>query len=704
MGVTVTQQARAFAIRLGERATQVERTGAKILADALARGNAPSPIVTTGEPSDGDIMVGTPASSSLVAANAGTFDLADLGDEGFVVRSLTRASGRNLVIAANDPRGILYACAAVADRLQLGDALDRIDLREKPALPHRNLWTWSGPKGSPRAFFNLDRMRNADKEPRFHELGRYLARARINTLTLWPDPDCRPDVGPNRDQVLDAYRALTHFIRHNYGIECYLFMWYEVSQGTPTPIVGWPICPFNERVIEHWNERIDRLIRELPDLRGIVMAGAGGDWIRGPWECRCPECRKHADRELLIRAMQMIGQRWADAGGKIIWKAVTDRPTLVKTEVENFADLDDLLPPYIQIAHKTFYKDFRQPHPLHPIFFAHEDQTDRRRPYLCEFQIYGEYRGGTDFPCVMIDRWSEIAPLVTRKGYAGAMGICSFDRADRWDHPLNMANWYAFGRYAWDPDESPDVIYRDWATLTFGPEAAEAVVDICRTSYRASTKMMFFRGVMTQNHSKLPTIDYELESSLIGPWHHIPKAPDGHWGRGHDVSMYPPEIAEQMRSDPDLLLWAHRVPVTPELCDQAIAEKREALQLVQRMTEEWEAIPHTGWSELHGEISRSFKRNCVDAELWYEAHRLYFDYKAGRLTRTELGRRTVEIKAGFDPRDGTGLIRDTFDRFIEEWERVYNGNLVRRSMEGKYRNPEGEPFLPGLKPEPRRQA
>jgi alpha-glucuronidase len=336
---------------------------------------------------------------------------------------------------------------------------------------------------------------------------------------------------------------------------------------------------------------------------------------------------------------------------------------------------------------------------LQPIFYDHEDQMQRMRPYLCEFQLYGEYRGSSDFPCLMIDRWSEIAPLLARKGYAGAIGICSFGGVEDWDHPLNLANWYAFGRYAWNPNDSSDAIYRDWATLTFGPEAADAVVEICRLSYQASLKMMFFRGVMTQNHSKLPTIDYELESSLVGPWHHLPKAPDGYMGRAHDISMYPPDVAAQIRDDPNLQLWAHRVPITSNLCDEAIAEKRRAWELVRQMADKWNAIPHQRWAVLHRKVSEHFKRNLVDAELWYECHRLYFDYKAGRLTRNELARRITDIEARFEPAGGTGLIRETFDRFIEEWRRVCDGNLMRRSMEGNHHNPAGEPFLPGLKVE-----
>jgi alpha-glucuronidase len=685
-------------IQVGGQATRVELTGAEILAETLSADRRAWQVGRG--PVDGDrIVVGTPASSPLVSGKAREWQLDELGDEGFVARRIDSPTGPFTVIASAGARGVLYGCAAVAERARLGEPLERIDLRDRPVLAERNLWDWGGDGDEPDHLFHPDRMLHAETDPGFQRLGRFLAQGRFNALTFWPRGSLRPDIGPDRDKSLDAWRAATRFLRGHLGVDCYLFMWYEIKQGTPTPIHGWPICTFNQRVIDYWNERIDRLIRELPDLRGIVMAGAGGDWVRGPWECQCPQCRTHTDRDLLLRAMEMIGKRWVEAGGRIIWKAVTDRPNLVKSEVEHFADLDDSLPPYVKIAHKPFYKDFRPVSPLHPLLFAHQDQNERTRPYLCEFQIFGEYRGLAEFPCVMVDRWSEIAPMVARKGYAGMMGICVLRWIEGWDHPLNMANWYALGRYAWNPNASPEEIYRDWACQAFGPAAAGAVIEICRLSYQASTKMMFFKGVMTQNHSKLPTIDYELESSLVGPWHHLPKAPDGYVGRSHDVSMYPAEVAGQIRNDPNVRLWAHHVPLTPELCDEAIAEKREAWQIVREMSAKWAAIPHDGWEALHRDIAERFERNVVDFELWYEDLRLYFDYKAGRLTRAELGRRLADLRARFHRDAGSGLIHETFDRFFEEWQRVYDGNLVRRSMEGDYHNPAGEPFLPGPKPE-----
>jgi alpha-glucuronidase len=684
-------------ILFGQNATRIEQTAATILAEGLQDRQIDCRIVSGTAASAGSIVVGTPEMSSTIKSHASALNLDELGPEGFCVQQVSGKSGDAVtLIASAGPKGVLYGCAAVADAIRVGKPIQEIEMREKPALRDRMLWSWGGGTDRKSALFNLERMRQPEKDPWLKDFGHFLARAGFNALGLWPHGEWRPDIGPDCDDVLPAYRSLLRWLKESYGVQTYLFMWYEITQGTPSPIRGYPVCPFDEQVIAHWNQRIGRLMRELPELDGIIMAGAGGDWVRGPWECQCERCRRHSNRELIVEGMNMIGKEWTESGRRIIWKAVTDRPTWVKTEVENFGNFDQELPHNIHIAHKTFYKDFRHVHPFHPLFYLHQDDPADERPYLCEFQIYGEYRGSTQFPCGMVDRWSEIAPMLARKKYRGLMAVCSFKRRDQWDHPLNMVNWYALGRLGWNPNASADEIYRDWATLTFGAEVADEVTALCRMAYEASTKMMFFRGVMTQNHSKLPTIDYELESTLVGPWHHIPKAPDGHWGRGHDVSFYPPEVAEGIRNDPKLLLWAHRPPITTELCDEAIDQNLQAWRLVEEMARRWDRLPHDDWQQVHRDVSEKLHRNCIDAELWYVTLKIYFDYKAGRLTRADLRKRLDDIRARFDPEAGTGLIRETFEPCLQEWERVYQGNRVRRSMESMYHNPDGETFLPGL--------
>ncbi len=104
--------------------------------------------------------------------------------------------------------------------------------------------------------------------------------------------------------------------------------------------------------------------------------------------------------------------------------------------------------------------------------------------------------------------------------------------------------------------------------------------------------------------------------------------------------------------------------------------------------------------EEYEPILEGLQRNLADAELWREDISLYFDYKLRRLTRSELKQRLDQIKQRFDSQLGSRLTSGyPYRRFIEEWTAVLNGKTRRATMRGKWYDPNGVPFLPGLKPE-----
>ena len=126
-------------VHVSEEASPIEQAACEILTASLTQYQASSTF------EDG-IEIGTPASSPRIAEMAEALRLGELGDEGFVVQTVGEGDRRRCVIASLGPRGVLYGCGAVGERLQLGDKLDDIALRETPVLSHRNLWAWNGPR------------------------------------------------------------------------------------------------------------------------------------------------------------------------------------------------------------------------------------------------------------------------------------------------------------------------------------------------------------------------------------------------------------------------------------------------------------------------------------------------------------------------------------------------------------------------------
>ncbi|MBN2326095.1 MAG: hypothetical protein JXR73_03000 [Candidatus Omnitrophica bacterium] len=583
------------------------------------------------------------------------------------------------------------------------------DERSAPAFPLRMVWSWSQPHFDGHGFFSAEEMLNAFDSLSYKRFGDLLASMRVNAFCFWTNyPSWLRDPGEQAERFREAHRVLMRFLKQQYGIDSYIFTVYGMGDDLAQ------LCPHDPEVREKWRRLIDDLFTQLPDLKGLVMAGAGGDWVRGPWECPCSQCQRHTHRELLLMGVNMIAQPLQKYGAQLIWKNVTDRPTLVQKEVELFSNLEGLLPSNVLIAHKGFYKDFRPTHPLNPMFYHEEAPSDDSLlPYCTEFQIFGEYRGHDAFPCVMAWRWSPIFRLAQSKNESGVMAVVSVAPSTDFDHPLNRANWYAFGQLAWDPSRDPDAIVSDWAKLEFGdnPDRIERITQIARLSYRASTQLMFFKGVMIQNHSQLPTINYELESSLIGPWHDIPRAPEGWMGRGHDVSMYPPEAAQEILDDPNLLLWAHRTPITEDLIEALRRQMNEAIAAVQEIIRLWRGVPIDSRENVkqagqkntarldaprHREILLLLQQNEIDAQIWSESALLYFEYKAGRLTRETLRRRLDSLRERY-PEGGSKLTSGkVYERFFQEWESVLDGTFQRRVMEGKYYTAPQPNFPPGF--------
>ena len=101
-------------------------------------------------------------------------------------------------------------------------------------------------------------------------------------------------------------------------------------------------------------------------------------------------------------------------------------------------------------------------------------------------------------PCSMAHRWHEEFRKAADQGYEG----CDANMAvhpEYVDHPLNLSNWYAFGRLCWNPYTDPDDILSEWLTMEYGADAV-AFLPGLRETYAATIGALFSRSGLTQCH------------------------------------------------------------------------------------------------------------------------------------------------------------------------------------------------------------
>ena len=252
----------------------------------------------------------------------------------------------------------------------------------------------------------------------------------------------------------------------------------------------------------------------MPSVRNAIVWGAGEN-APGPHEDDCERCRALPVRERVLAGMRLVSEALATIGGELLWPAVTDQAAYAKSETELFGDWGDELPANVRIAPCHLYWDFRPPYPPHPIWRHIGNRPGERSPYVFELALVGDTAGLNFLPCSMAHRWQEEFLKAADKncdGFDANLGI----HPEHVDHPLNLSNWYAYGKMCWNPFLSPDDILSEWLTMEYGA-AARAFLPGLRETYPATIGALFSRSGLTQCHSYVARYSY-LDTRLNGPW------------------------------------------------------------------------------------------------------------------------------------------------------------------------------------------
>jgi alpha-glucuronidase len=588
-----------------------------------------------------------------------------LGPEGYLVRR-TRLRGADVtLIAANTDIGLLYGSFAWLRALQSGDArpITAPALTSKPALPRRLLDHWD----------NLDRSVERGYagasiwnwwelpgivDPRYTHYARANASLGINGAVL-NNVNAKAEV---LDAAFIAKAAAVAGVLRPYGIRVYL----SVRWSTPLELHDTASAdPLDPAVAGWWRRKADEIYRAIPDFGGFLVK-ANSEGQPGPQDY----ARSHAD------GANMLARALAPHGGVVMWRAfVYNPPAKVGAQAaepahdraaqayEQFAPLDGKFDANVIVQVKNGPIDFQPREPVHPLFGAMP-----ATPLAIEFQITKEYLGFATHLAYLGPLFEEALRFDTRAGAkdmkvadvlagaqagkTGAMaGVANIGSSRNWTgSDFDQANWYAFGRLAWDPQLASSTIAREWAAQTWSPDARvlDPIVALMMRSREAVVDYMTPLGLhhlmgTGHHHGPAPWVDDLARPDWNPAYYHRA----GREGIGFDrsahgsnaASQYAPEVAARWQdpatTPPALLLWFHhlpwdyRMPSGRTLWEELVAHYDHGVAEAAAMQADWERLRPLIDARRGADVAQRLARQHAEARWWRDACVAYFQQVSG---------------------------------------------------------------------------
>jgi alpha-glucuronidase len=571
---------------------------------------------------------------------------AALGDEGFALRATERGS---VEIKANRDAGVLYGAFALLRRLQTNQPLAKLDVTSAPKIQRRMLNHWDNLNGTiergyaGRSLWQWAKL-PGEIDPRYRDYARANASLGINGTVL-------TNVNANAQTLTAEYvskvAALANVFRP-YGLKVYLTARFSAPVEIGKLKTADPLDP---AVVRWWKEKADEIYRAIPDFGGFLVK-ANSEGQPGPQNYG----RTHAD------GANMLADAVGPHGGIAIWRAFVyddkvpdDRH---KQAFSEFTPLDGRFRANVAVQVKNGAIDFMPREPFHPLFGAMQ-----KTPLSLEVQITQEYLGGSRELAFLAPLWREVLDAPTFRPRADSTvasivegrvdhhalsiiaGVANTGSDRNWcGNLLAPANWYAFGRLAWDPTLDSAAIAAEWTRQTFSNDARvvetlTAILLASRETVVDYSMPLGLHHIMARNHHQGP-----------GPWVNEGR-PD--WtatyyhranenGIGFDrtatgsnaLAQYAPEIARRwsdLATCPDeLLLWFHHLPWDYRmrsgrtLWDELCLRYQHAVDNVRNWQHAWAALNGAIDAERFRAVATLFAQQERDARIWRDACTQYF--------------------------------------------------------------------------------
>ena len=512
--------------------------------------------------------------------------------EGYNIYARPAQQGDNIqyeaTITASNPIGLLYGAYELI-RLQNTDAYNTgsgnqqnfskaIDETEKPQVGLRILNHWDNLDGSiergyaGKSIFKWEEIKlgkngkGGSISKSLHD--RLITYARANA-SLGINGSVLNNVNASPKMMTAEYinkvKVIANILRP-YGIRVYL----SINFASPMALGYTKTAdPLDKKVQQWWKKKAKEIYAAIPDFGGFLVK-ANSEGQPGPGDYH----RTHAD------GANMLADAVKPYGGIIMWRSFVyganhkgeDR---VKQAVSEFKGMDGKFRDNVILQSKNGPLDFQPREPYAPIF-----DNIKQTPQIAELQITQEYLGQSKHLTYLAPMWKEFFGFVNPDRLVGISGVANIGDDANWcGHPFSQANWYAFGRLAWNPSLTAEEIAHEWLVQTYENQDerfTKPVEMMMMTSREACVNYMMPLGlhhIFKFDHHYGPEPDgfiasYPLEWCPV--YYHKADAQGVGFDRsskGTDaVGQYPEpyrSMYDNIATCPEeYLLWFHHVPWT----------------------------------------------------------------------------------------------------------------------------------------------
>ena len=574
-----------------------------------------------------------------------------LPKDGYTIKS---QGGKTVISAANDA-GLLYGAYHLLRLQQISEngvyfdqSMDHLDITEKPFYDLRILNHWDNPNGTvERGFAGKSIFLNPTPE-RMKMYARANASVGINGTVL-NNVNAKPEALST--ESLQKAKSIADQLRP-YGIRVYL----SINFASPIKVGGLETAdPLDANVIKWWKNKVNEIYKLIPDFGGfLVKANSEGE--PGPQDFG----RTHAD------GANMLAAALKPHKGIVMWRAFVYNPQSsdrANQAYEEFMPFDGQFADNVIIQIKNGPVDFQPREPYSPLFTAM-----KKTQMMVEFQITQEYLGAANHLVYLAPMWQEFFSYVKPGSLKAMAGVANIGDDVNWcGHHFAQANWYAFGRLAWNPNlRSADIAY-EWLRQTWNLisdyKHPATRSDLCSALYPARYGEPWGTLVDLMMSSREACVNYMMPLGIhhifAGGHHYGPEpwyAPRGlraDWtppyyhkadsiGMGFDrttkgsgnVKQYPDELCKlynDINTCPEeVLVWFHHVPwdfkmksgrtFWDELChkyDDGVQEARRFLKI-------WDTMEPYIDTQRFDDVQRKLRIQVRDSEWWRDACLLYF--------------------------------------------------------------------------------